>query len=109
MALRASDGSEGAYFCALTIRIVNDARALLGRRIRALRQERKLSQEELAHRARLYRTYLGGIERGERNPSLLNITRIGNALDVRVAELFADFPKGKVRIALTPRVRRLDI
>ena len=87
---------------------MDDARSLFGRRVRALRRERKFSQEELADRSRLHWTYLGGIERGERNPSLMNITRIANALGVRVGELFADFELGKVKTARGPRVRRLD-
>jgi transcriptional regulator with XRE-family HTH domain len=59
-----------------------------GRRIRELRTARGLSQEELAFRAGVHRTYLGGIERGERNPSLRNISRIAEALAVGLPELF---------------------
>jgi len=59
-----------------------------GIRVRTLRQRKGLSQEELAFRAKVHRTYMGGIERGERNPSLLNITRISDALDVGLPELF---------------------
>ena len=58
-----------------------------GRRVRALRTERGFSQEELAHRAGLHYTYVGGIERGERNPALINIGRIAAALGVSVADL----------------------
>lgn len=46
------------------------------------------SQDELAFKASLDRTYLGGIERGERNPSLKNIAKITNALEVPIVELF---------------------
>jgi transcriptional regulator with XRE-family HTH domain len=59
-----------------------------GERIRALRQLRKLSQEELAFRAGIHRTYLGGIERGERNPALKNINSLADALGVSLSELF---------------------
>ncbi len=59
-----------------------------GERVRYLRQQKRLSQEELAYRARIHRTYMGGIERGERNPSLVNITKISKALDVSLTELF---------------------
>lgn len=59
-----------------------------GERIRRLREAKGLSQEELAFRARVHRTYLGGIERGERNPSLKNISTIAEALDISLAELF---------------------
>jgi len=59
-----------------------------GSRVRELRVARKLSQEEVAHRAGVHRTYLGGIERGERNPSLKNIALIAEALGVSLSELF---------------------
>jgi len=59
-----------------------------GERIRALRQLRRLSQEELAFRAGIHRTYLGGVERGERNPALKNINSLAEALNVTLAELF---------------------
>ncbi len=59
----------------------------LGRQLRELRQQAKLSQEELADLAGLHRTYLGGIERGERNVGVLNLIQIARALRVPVAEL----------------------
>jgi transcriptional regulator with XRE-family HTH domain len=58
-----------------------------GRALRQLRSERRLSQEALAHLADLDRTYVSGIERGERNPSLENVLRLADALGVRVSEL----------------------
>lgn len=64
-------------------------RAAFGRRVRDLRLRQGLSQEELAHVSELDRSYVGGIERGERNIGLDNIHRIADALGVRVAELFA--------------------
>ncbi len=60
-----------------------------GAHIRMLRLERGLSQEEVAHRAGVHVTYLSGIERGRRNPSLMNLRRIAGALGVAVAELFS--------------------
>ena len=60
-----------------------------GDRVRELRKARQLSQEELAHRAGVHRTYLGSIERGERNPSLKNMTAIAEALGVSLSELFS--------------------
>lgn len=60
-----------------------------GERVKELRQARKLSQEELAFKTGVHRTYLGGIERGERNPSLRNIAAIAEALGVTLAELFS--------------------
>ncbi len=64
-------------------------RGTFGQRVRELRKARGFSQEELAHRAGLHYTYIGGIERGERNPALINIGRIAAALGVSLAELFS--------------------
>jgi transcriptional regulator with XRE-family HTH domain len=58
-----------------------------GRALRQLRTERRLSQEALAHQADLDRTYVSGIERGERNPSLDNVLKLTDALEVRLSEL----------------------
>jgi len=60
-----------------------------GNRIRDLRLAKGLSQEELAFRAGIHRTYLGGIERGERNPALKNMAAIARALGVKLSELFS--------------------
>ncbi len=59
-----------------------------GERVRELRKARALSQEELAYKAGVHRTYMGGIERGERNPSLKNIAAIAEAMGVKLSELF---------------------
>ncbi len=59
----------------------------LGERIRQRRTEFGLSQEELAGRSSLHRNYIGGIERGERNISLVNILKIAKALEIDPAEL----------------------
>jgi transcriptional regulator with XRE-family HTH domain len=61
---------------------------LFGERVRVIRQTLGLSQEALALAAELDRTYIGGVERGERNISLLNITKIAQALNVSPADLF---------------------
>jgi len=60
----------------------------LADRLRELRRERKWSQEKLAEAAAMHRTYLAGIERGLRNPSLENLVKLANALDITLAELF---------------------
>ena len=58
-----------------------------GERVRDLRKKAALSQEHFAERCQLDRTYVGGIERGERNVSLRNIAIIARALGVTIAEL----------------------
>ncbi len=57
------------------------------RNVRALRLEKGWSQEQLAQRADLHRTYIGSIERQERNVSLINVERIAKALGVDIKEL----------------------
>jgi transcriptional regulator with XRE-family HTH domain len=64
-----------------------DWRAVLGENVRRLRRERALTQEQLAFEAQIDLTYVGGIERGRRNPSLIVITRLAAALDVAPATL----------------------
>ena len=62
-------------------------RLTVGATIRDLRVRAGYSQELLAEKAGLHRTYVGGVERGERNISLENIVRIAHALDVRPGRL----------------------
>lgn len=59
-----------------------------GRNVRRYRKERSLSQEQLGDKCQLDRTYIGSVERGERNIGLVNIYRIANALQLDVRELF---------------------
>lgn len=58
-----------------------------GDRVRRLRHDLGLSQEELAHRAGINRTYIGSLEAGQRNISLNNIARLAGALEVDAGEL----------------------
>lgn len=64
-------------------------RKALGNRIRELRKAKGFSQEEFAHECDLHRTYMGDIERGERNVSLDNIAILANALGITISELFS--------------------
>lgn len=58
-----------------------------GDNVKRLRKAKGWSQEDLAERTKLHRTYIGSIERSERNVSLINIERIANALDVKIRAL----------------------
>lgn len=64
-----------------------DWRRVVGANIRRLREAKGLTQEEVAFRAKIDLTYMGGIERGRRNPSLLVMTRIARALAIDPTEL----------------------
>ena len=66
----------------------NAINTTFGKRVRELRTAKGLSQEALALACDLDRTYIGGIERGERNVSLINIEKISAGLGVPVRELF---------------------
>lgn len=66
----------------------NSVLNVVGRRIREIRKEKGLSQEQLGELAGFHFSYIGGVERAEKNISLLNIQKITNALDIPVHELF---------------------
>ena len=65
-----------------------DLKTLLGMAIKMRRASLGISQEELAHRAGLHRTYVSDLERGARNPSIESIEKLANALQISVAKLF---------------------
>ncbi len=67
-----------------------DPRVLFGKCVRELRRRRGFTQEELADRAHLHRNYVGGVERGERNLSLINIVELAHALAIKPADLLKD-------------------
>jgi transcriptional regulator with XRE-family HTH domain len=69
---------------------MQDWRGILGRNVRRLRQQKGLTQEELAFEAEIDLTYMGGIERGRRNPSLMVMVRIAEALSVPLAKLLSE-------------------
>lgn len=65
----------------------------LGKLIRELRKEKGLSQEHLALKAKVDRSYVGGIERGERNASFLTLVKIASCLECDVAKFTKGIPK----------------
>lgn len=68
----------------------DDPRRQFGKHLRSTRAAKGLSQEELADRSGLNRTYVGSVERGERNVSLLNIHKLATALGVAPSILLDD-------------------
>jgi transcriptional regulator with XRE-family HTH domain len=61
---------------------------LFGKKVRELRTNQKLSQVALAEKCGLHANYIGMVERGERNPSLINVDKLAKALKVSLPELF---------------------
>lgn len=68
----------------------NDYLKSFAQRVRMLREEQGISQEKLAEKSELHRTYIGMIERLERNPSLVCIHKIANGLGVHITDLFKE-------------------
>ena len=67
-----------------------EIRAAYGKAVRTIRQDKKISQEELADLCGLHRTYISDVELGKRNVSLENIDKIAQALQVKKSELFVE-------------------
>ena len=67
--------------------VLSDPRVQFGKHLSTLRKARGWSQEQLALESGLARSYLGGVERGQRNIALLNICRLANAMGYRPADL----------------------
>jgi transcriptional regulator with XRE-family HTH domain len=65
-----------------------DIRERFGFAVKIRREELKLTQEDLAHKSGIHRTYLSDVERGARNLSLINIERLAQALTLSMSELF---------------------
>jgi len=61
-----------------------------GNRVRQLRKEKGWSQEELSFKSGFHRTYIGMVERAERNISLKNIARVAKTFDIKIEDLFTD-------------------
>jgi transcriptional regulator with XRE-family HTH domain len=71
--------------------VPGDPRKLLGDAIRKRRRALGLTQEQLAEKADLHWTYISGIERGQKNVSIVNLHQIAIALKLRVRDLVKDF------------------
>jgi transcriptional regulator with XRE-family HTH domain len=67
--------------------VKQDLLKAFGERIRALRDKEDWSQEELAEKTGFHRTYIGMVERGERNPSLKNLKKFADAFKISLSEL----------------------
>jgi transcriptional regulator with XRE-family HTH domain len=67
---------------------MTDLPSRLGRAIKQLRRDRRITQQALAKKTGLHRTYLSDMERGVRNPSLISVGRVAAALDIPLSELF---------------------
>ncbi len=65
---------------------------ILGNRIRSYRLKNKMSQEELAFKAGLHRTYVGMVERGEKNITIAKLAQIAKAIPIKLSELLKDLP-----------------
>jgi transcriptional regulator with XRE-family HTH domain len=73
--------------------VSSNARIIFAQRLRQIRQIRGLSQEKLADMAGLHRTYVGSVERSERNVSIDNMERLAKALEVDITELLRKEPE----------------
>jgi transcriptional regulator with XRE-family HTH domain len=69
---------------------MEDVRVRFGKALRKRRNKLGVSQEEFADLCELDRTYIGGIERGERNVALVNVEKIANSLRISLPEMFRD-------------------
>ena len=72
----------------------DDPRVAFGKALRKLRTAKGISQEKLADLAEIHRTYIGDVERGTRNISLVNMTRIAAALGVQLSRIFQETERG---------------
>ncbi len=72
-----------------------DIRRLVGQNVRKFRKEKGWSQEELAFECDLHRTYISGVERGIRNPTVLIVQQIAESLGIPAARLLDTVPKSK--------------
>jgi transcriptional regulator with XRE-family HTH domain len=67
--------------------MTEDILVIFGKRIKELRKSKKMTQQQFADLSDLHKNYIGMIERGERNPSLINIENIAKAFEISLSEL----------------------
>jgi transcriptional regulator with XRE-family HTH domain len=72
-----------------------DVRRMVGSNVRRLRLAAKITQAELADRVGVDRSYVSGLEQGQRNPTVVSLWHVAKALDVPVRSFFEDMKKGK--------------
>ena len=72
---------------------MQDSLAILGKRIRTLREERGWSQEKFAEKCRFDRTYISLLERGKRNPSYTNLLKVAEGFEISISDLLS-IPNG---------------
>lgn len=72
----------------ITTNSISEINILFGKRVRELREKKNLSQEELANLTGFHRTYIGQIERAEKNITLKSIEKIANSFYINIKELF---------------------
>jgi transcriptional regulator with XRE-family HTH domain len=70
------------------MKVVSPTHKKFGDRLKELRDKNKFTQEDLADKVGVDRSYMGFLERGEKNPTLKNLIRIANAFDITLSELF---------------------
>ena len=87
---------------------ISDPRELLGQRIRELRAQKGVTQEELADRCGMFRTYLSRIESGQANPTLTALHTLARGLEVSVLELLSppEAAMARVRVKGAQRISR---
>jgi len=87
---------------------VKDIKRFIGNRIRELRKQEGLSQEDLGWKAGLHYTYIGAIERGEKNCSIETLAKIAQALEVEIKELFPEGSQPSAKEMKSILIRQID-
>lgn len=81
----------------------NDLTKIIGQRVRNYRIKKKLSQEKLAELSDCHPTYIGQVERGERNATIVSIERIASGLGIELSQLFENLPSSVEEMSVPQR------